>query len=107
MYVNVDGTWHATEKIAHDDEDVQDELKNSTCTYLRDETVGGVDAAVYHVSDKPDPDTVIEETLWIAKDSGLVLRMDVDTDVGGGDVGKSHSSAVLDYTDVSPPAGVE
>ena len=107
MYVNVDGKWRAIDKITHDDEDVQNEIKNSSCAYLRDEAVGGVDAAVYHVSDKPDEDTVIEETLWVAKDSGLVLRMDIDTDVGGGDVGKSHSSSLIDYADVSPPAGVQ
>ena len=107
MYVNVNGTWHATEKVTHDDDDLQNAMKSSTCAYLRDEAVGGTDAAVYHVSDKSDPDATMEETLWIAKDGGHILRMDIDTDVGGGDVGKSHSSSLFDYTNVSPPANAE
>ena len=59
----------------------------------------------YHVSS--DPDMKTEETLWIAKDSGLMLRIDADFDVGGGDAGKSRSSSEIDYTEVAPPAGVE
>ena len=36
-----------------------------------------------------------------------MLRMDADIDVGGGDVGKSRARRLIDYSDVTPPAGVE
>lgn len=109
VYVQVEGSWHSVEKDPADVPDMENALSSGdfTCTRLREEAVGGVASTVYHIDNRSDPDTTISETIWVADDSGLPLRIETEMDTGAGDVGKSHTTIVLDYDDVKPPAGLE
>ena len=84
----------------------QDNIRAATalsCHPLPDESVSGVAAAVYGMHSEND-DTKADGQVWIAKGSGLILRMEADTDPG--DVGQTHISTLYDYTNVHPPAGM-
>jgi hypothetical protein len=41
--------------------------------------------------------------VWIAKGTGLALREEIDMDVGGGSMGKSHASIRYEYGSIQPP----
>ena len=78
--------------------------KAMTCRYLRDETVNGEAASVYH-SQAETKGGKSDATLWMSKRTGLPLRSESNIDTGGGD--KMHLAIRYDYTDVRPPAGVK
>ena len=66
-----------------------------TCAYLRDEAVDGEAAAVY--SDNfTGKAAKTEGQIWISKKTGLVLRQEVDVDLGA--KGKGHQSIRFDYS---------
>ena len=60
-----------------------------TCSWLRDETVAGQPAAVYHEQYK-GPTGQTDATIWISKASGRLLREEEDGDITG--KGKGHIS---------------
>jgi hypothetical protein len=66
-----------------------------TCKYLRDEVVDSEAAAVY--SDNfIGKAAKTEGQIWISKKTGLVLRQEVDVDLGA--KGKGHQSIRFDYS---------
>ena len=102
MYVRVGGEWHVTDNPMHDADDAEEEeAQKLSCTFLREE--GG--DAVWAVRSQSEDDQS-QGQIWIAKAAGLLQRQETDQDVGGGDMGKSHLSVRLDYTDVEPPPGM-
>lgn len=107
MYIEVKGHWHAIERPKPDEDDNVAAMKAGkvSCSKLRDEAVDGVAASVWQVDQKDDED-LKQQTVWIADDSGLILKGEFQMDVGGGDAGKSTTTIELSYTDVTPPPGV-
>ena len=99
MYVRVDGEWHVTDNPMGDD--AEEDMSNLACTYLHDE--GG--DAVWAVSSQGEDDQS-QSQIWIAKATGLLQRQETDQDTGDGDLGKSHLSIRIDYTDIKPPPGM-
>ena len=75
-----------------------------SCHRLADEPVGGEAAVVYSTHSKND-DSKADGQVWIAKGSGLVLRMEADVDPQ--DVDHTHMSSHYDYANVHAPAGVK
>jgi hypothetical protein len=85
----------------------QDNVRDATAfSYRRlpDESVGGVAAVVYSTHSENDGSKA-DGQVWIAKGSGLILRMDADVEPG--DVDQTHMSTRYDYTNVHAPAGVQ
>ena len=85
---------------------LQQELENqkqgqSTCQFVRNESVNGEAAAVYSMRRKTE---VVNEDglIWISKTSGLALRKEVDVE-DSGSPGKMHLSAHYEYNNVKPP----
>lgn len=74
----------------------------ATCVRLPDEQVDGASAFVFRTHEKTEDRTVVTQT-WISKTTGLLLRQDVDIDVGG-KLGKSQRSSRYEYGNVRPPA---
>ncbi len=108
IYIRIKGAWHAMPRDSMNPDDIATAAASGayTCTVLRDETVDGEATTVYHVDDQSDPDTKQDQTVWVAKASGLPVRVEINQDVGGGDAGKSHSVMTIDYQNVTAPAGV-
>lgn len=81
----------------------QENRKNNkaTCRYLREELVNGEAAALYSLHGENE-DAKSDTQLWISKSKGLLLRQEVDLDVGG-QLGKSHSSTRYEYNNVQAP----
>jgi hypothetical protein len=81
----------------------QENGKNNkaTCRYLREELVNGEAAAVYSIHGETE-DAKSDTQLWISKSKGLLLRQEIDLDVGG-QLGKSHSSTRYEYNNVQAP----
>ncbi len=93
------------QEMAEQQKKNQAEAKSVTCRALRDETVDGEPAAVYSSHSESDG-TTSDAVVWISKKSGLLLKEELDLDVG--DVGgKTHHSTRFDYRDVRPPEGVD
>jgi hypothetical protein len=108
IYVMVKGKWTRSPltpgEMVGDQKEGEETVKN-TCRYLRDESVNGEAAAVYSSHSVTEFETV-ETTVWVSKSKGLILREDMDMDVGG-PMGKIHKTMRYDYANVRPPAGVQ
>ena len=66
-----------------------------TCKDLRDEAVDG-EAAVVYSDNFTGKAAKTEGQIWISKKTGLVLRQEVDVDLGA--KGKGHQSIRFDYS---------
>jgi len=75
------------------------------CQTIRREAVNGVPAVVYQMHSETD-EGISDGQMWIAINSGLPLRQEVDLEVLVGQTGKSHTSARFDYVNVHKPAVV-
>jgi hypothetical protein len=103
IYVRFDGKWSASALTPKDMAELQQKNRQNskaTCSYLKDEAVNGVMAAVYMTHDQT-PKGTIDSRIWISKTKGLPLRQETDIDVGGGN--KSHSSSRYEYDNVKAP----
>jgi hypothetical protein len=78
--------------------------QNISCQFLRDDLVNAEPASVYHEHFEVE-DAKKDGQIWLSKRTGLLLRLEQDTDVGGA-MGKSHSSIRYEYKDIRPPADV-
>jgi hypothetical protein len=76
--------------------------RNISCKFLRDETVDGAAARVFQAHFETE-DAKSDATLWISKSTGLPLKQEQDTDLGGA-AGKTHMSIRYEYSNVSAPA---
>lgn len=105
LYVRVDGAWHSMDR----DKDTAEEMAAALaagqldCSLLRQEPVGGVAATVYDVR-QTDDEGVSDHTVWIADDSGLMLRLVMKEEAGdGGEV----TTVDFAYDDVTAPVGAD
>jgi hypothetical protein len=78
------------------------DARSFSCRHVGTESVGGVAADVYTSHDARDG-LVADARVWVARSSGLVLRIEEDLDTGGAD-GKRHISLRYDYANVRAPA---
>jgi hypothetical protein len=103
-YVKVgDGAWRLgpKEDLSLGDADGLAGADGMSCQLLRSEPSRGATADVWRVEDVSDPDEPKHQTVWIARDSGLITRMEVEIDEAGS--GVSHMSAEIDYDEVLSP----
>jgi hypothetical protein len=77
----------------------QDKQKTGSCHYLKDELVGGENAAVYSERSQSGE---AQSQLWISKSSGLLLREEVDISSGGKGPA-THMSMRYEYANVQAP----
>ncbi len=108
MYVLTGGSW---KKLPQTQKDMLDRLnlnlahtRGYACQRLGDESIAGTSATVYQAHAETD-DVKSDGKVWVAKDSGLILRQDSDIDSGAGDP-KIHMSIRYEYANVQAPAGV-
>jgi hypothetical protein len=103
IYVLFDGKWQKSPMTpAAMAEQEQENIRNASvysCKPLREESVGGVAATVYS-SHVENHDTKTDSQVWIAKSTGLILRIDTDLET-------SHVAQRFEFTNVHPPAGVQ
>ena len=110
MYVQVHGKWRRSPFTAQKVKDMQKEAadsvsRNYTCTRIGSESLNGVSTTRYHVKGRNEAGEIVED-IWLAS-NGLVQRVDMDMDVGGGAMGKSHSTMRYEYGNVQAPPGVK
>ena len=104
IYVKLHSKWirsRMTPKGMLQQEQENRKSGSATCLRLPDELVGGSPASVFRTHEK-SPDSNVDTKTWISKSTGLLLRQDVDIDVGGS-LGKSHRSSRYEYGNVQPP----
>jgi hypothetical protein len=106
-YALMGGQWiKSPMTIASMKTQVEDVLKNQkpVCQYLHDEDLDGQPAAVYSEKTALGKMTA-DATVFISKASGLPLKQDVFSDVGGAK-GKRHTVTTYTYTGVTAPPTV-
>jgi hypothetical protein len=102
-YVKVGTGWRQGPKEALTLQDIEDAAGDTLdCRLLRSEAVAGSATDVWQVEDTSDLREVKHQTVWIAKDTGLLLRMAMVLDLDG-QAGVAQMSAEIDYDDVLPP----
>ena len=104
IYSRINGKWSSVKMTAQELAELgKPKARNdtATCKYVKDELVNGEIAAVYNGHDVT-PSGTVDTQVWISKAKGLLLRQDIDIDVGGGG-GKSHTSSRYEYGNVKPP----
>jgi hypothetical protein len=109
-YIQMNGKWRMSpvtmKKMQDMKKDTETEgLADMTCRQVRDEVVNG-EAATLYTMHKNTADEKSDSQVWISKLRHLPLKLEMDTDVGGG-AGKSHRSMRYEYTNVQAPAGVQ
>jgi hypothetical protein len=72
-----------------------------SCIHVGDESVAGTAVTVF-TTHTDNEGVKADSRIWVAKGTGLVLRVEDDQDTGGGD--KAHVSIRYDYTNVHAPA---
>lgn len=104
-FIRVNGKWMKSPDGPK--EVLEQEVENrkhetATCQAVREESVNGQSTTVYSLHSKTENATE-DAQIWISKGTGLPLREEMDMDVGGGAVGKSHFSTRYEYGNVHPP----
>ena len=104
-FIRVKGKWMASPdgpKEILEQESENRKQGAATCKVVREESVNGQPATVYSLHSKTEDGTE-DAQMWIAKGTGLPLRKEMDMDVGGGNMGKSHVSIRYEYGNIHPP----
>ena len=104
-FVLMNGKWQAVpesprEMLKREEQN----FKNSktVCRLLREEVVEGTATSVY-VEQSQTGSISSVGTIWIAKNSGLPVREQFNTDAGTGPAGQRHIDIRVVYTDVHAP----
>jgi hypothetical protein len=102
-YVQLQGQWVrsplTSDAMIKIEQDNLANAKDLSCRKLRDESINGAPATLYGVHARTD-DASSDALEWIASGSGLELRTESDTDMGGY---KIHLSSRYEYTNVKAP----
>jgi len=107
QYFLVGGEWHTmkeTPKETLQRERDNEANSNVSCRYLRDESVEGVNAAVFSEHSKTDTGES-NALIWIAKGNAMPVREEVDMDPGN--PGARHLEVRIVYSNVQAPSGVK
>jgi hypothetical protein len=104
-YVLYQGKWTvsplSTEELKALDQRNRQNAKNTSCHYVRDESVNGESAALYSTHSESEHG-ISDNQIWVSKSKGLVLRQETDLYTGRGN-GKSHLSVRYEYANVQAP----
>jgi hypothetical protein len=105
VFVRVNGKWMKSPEdpkqvLGQEAEDRKH--GTATCQIGREESVNGQRATVYSLHSKTENATE-EAEIWIAKGTGRALREEIEMDVSGGAMGKSHVSIRYEYGNIQPP----
>lgn len=107
-YVLVRGRWIASPMsvadLAKQERENIDSATVYTCHPVREETAGGQAATVYQVRTE-NAGVKSDGQVWVAKGTGLVMRVEEDIDTGDA-TSKMHASTKYDYSNVKAPPGV-
>jgi hypothetical protein len=104
-FVMMNGKW---QNVAESPREMlrreEQNFKNSktVCRLLREEVLEGTATSVYIEQSQTGSISSIG-TVWIAKNSGLPVREEVNTDSGTGPAGQRHLEIRIVYTDVHAP----
>lgn len=110
-YIQVNGRWRVspvTPKMMLDAESEAKKDPNSashpTCRFVRAEVIDGEAASLYseHIQDQ---DGKRDSQAWVSKSRGLLLKLEMDVELGGA-AGKVHRVSRFEYTNVQAPAGL-
>jgi hypothetical protein len=105
-YINVKGQWRKSpvskQEMLEQQQENWKNAKSTTCHVVGDEAVGGQMATIYSVHSETE-DSKEDGRIWLSKSSGLPLKEEIDIDVGGGAMGKSHKSIRYEYNNVHAP----
>ena len=104
-FIRVNGKWTVSPDSPKEILEQQNEnRRNGTpaCKIVRQESLNGQPATVYSLHNKTENGTE-DAQIWIAKSTSLPLREEMDMDVGGGNLGKSHVSIRYEYGNIQPP----
>jgi hypothetical protein len=105
-YIFVSSKWRKSpitkEQMLEQQKENWANAKKTSCRVVRDESVNGVATTVYSVHSE-DEDAIQDGQIWLSKSSGLPVKEELDMDVGGGALGKSHRSIRYEYTNVKSP----
>ncbi|HXS95539.1 MAG TPA: hypothetical protein VN736_13130 [Candidatus Limnocylindrales bacterium] len=111
-FVLVNGKWRTSpmtrDTVARMQKDAKanpDTHIISSCRIVRDEAVNGEAATVFSEHTET-PDLKSDSQVWISKSRGLPLKLELDSEVGGGAAGKSHKTSRFEYTNVQAPSAV-
>jgi hypothetical protein len=105
IYNNMQGKWIRSSMTVQQMMDQERENRKQatyTCRSIGEEMVNGQPASKY-ASHSETEDVKSDSQIWISRRSGLPLRLELDSDVGGS-LGKSHRSMRYEYSNVQPPA---
>jgi hypothetical protein len=107
MYIHTGGSWHAMARPKDLSDAITAAMQEGSvgCSKTGAETIDGAATSVYQI-ETPDDEDIKSQTVWIADDTQLMVKAEFQLDVGGGDAGKSSTTATFSYTDVTPPPGV-
>ena len=104
IYIQMKGAWKKSGMTVADmraqEAENRKNAKNTSCKYLRDESVNGEAAAVYSAHSETEG-VKSDATVWISKSKGLILRQEDDMDMGDPD--KMHISIRYEYGGVKAP----
>jgi hypothetical protein len=108
LYFEIDGDWQSVPRDRSGVGEIDDDLSGDdvSCRALPDAELNGTPAAVWAIDEK-DASDVTSQTVWIGKDSGLLLRVEQELDQGVGEAGKSRMTVDFSFEDVAPPPGAE
>jgi hypothetical protein len=112
QYILVQGAWMRSPLSMSAQEALQDHrerFRSATaysCQKLRTESINGVAAVVYQMHSETD-EGISDGQLWIATQTGLPIKQEVDLNVLIGLPGKSHTSARFEYVNVQTPTVVQ
>jgi hypothetical protein len=105
-YIYVSGKWRKSpitkEQMLEQQKENWANAKKTSCRVLRDEFVNGVSTTIYSVHSE-DEDAIQDGQIWLSKSSGLPVKEELDMEVGGEALGKSHRSIRYEYTNVKSP----
>ncbi|MEP6494246.1 MAG: hypothetical protein ABJF01_16305 [bacterium] len=107
-YVKTRNVWRRSPTTVEEmAKEHQENIKSATavsCKHVGDELTAGTPAAVYETTQENDG-TKAHSRIWIAKSTGLPLR--IDTDIDTGVAASTHRSIRYEYTNVQAPSGVK
>ena len=107
-YVSENGGWRTSPMSVADVVKLEKENVDSSKVYtrhaVRDEAVSGQAATVYRM--RTENVARSDGEVWVAKGSGLVVRVEQDIDTADDPTSKMHVSTKYDYANVKAPPGV-
>lgn len=103
IYVTINGQWKVSPISMADMQKQQEENRRNSkygCRLLREESVDGEPASVFHVHSEND-DVKSDGDVWVSRSRGLILREEIDMNTG--DPSATHVTMRYDYRNVQPP----